>query len=192
MRRIEVSLPAGVEDGQVLRIAGEGEPGRNHGPPGDLYALVHVKKHPVFARKGADLYSTTIIGRETALSGGEITLPTITGSATLKIPKETQSHTLFRLKEQGMPYLNSRSRGDLFTEVIISEEPAKKQARWRGEALVALLAFMVASAYFLLQSQQDGAVTPDDLLISMVLFLVCYGAGWILLNVYRRMKGNAE
>ena len=93
-----------------------------------------------------------------------------------------------------MPYLNSLMRGDLFTEVIvkISEEPAKKQVRWRGEALVALVAFILASAYFLLQSQQDGAVTPDDLLISMVLFLVCYAAGWILLNVYRRNKGNAE
>jgi molecular chaperone DnaJ len=193
-RRIEVTLPAGVEDGQFLRIAGEGEPGRNHGPAGDLYVLVRINKDPVFVRQGADLYSTTVIGPETALSGGEVTIPTMSGSATLKIPKETQSRTIFRLKEQGMPYLNSRKRGDLFTEVNvkISEEPAKKQVRWRGEALVALLAFLLASAYFLLQSQQDGAVTPDDLLISMVLFLACYAAGWILLIIYRRNKGNAE
>ncbi len=194
MRSIEVSIPAGVEDGQFLRIAGEGEPGRDYSPPGDLYAVVHIKKHPVFERQGADLYSTTVIGYATALPGGEITISTITGSATLKIPRETQSHTLFRLKEQGMPYLNSRKRGDLLTEVIvkISEEPTKKQVGWRGEALVALLAFMITSAYFLLRLQRDGALTPDDLLISLALFLVCYATGWVLLKVYRGIVGSAE
>ena len=194
IRRIEVSIPAGVEDGQFLRIAGEGEPGRDNGPPGDLYAVVHIKKHPLFERQGADLYSTTVIGRETALSGGEITLPTITGSATLKIPRETQSHTLFRLKEQGMPYLNSRKRGDLFTEVIvtISGEPVKKLAGWKGEALVALVAFIIASAYSLLLLQSDGVLTPGDLILFIVLFLVCYATGWVLLKVYRRIAGNAE
>jgi molecular chaperone DnaJ len=194
MRRIEVSIPAGVEDGQVLRIAGEGEPGRNHGPPGDLYAVVHIKKHPVFGRQGADLYSTTVISRETALSGGEITIPTMSGSATLKIPKETQSHTLFRLKEQGMPYLNSMRRGDLLTEVIvtISGEPAKKLAGWNGEALVALLAFIIASADFLLRLQREGALTPGNLIIFIVLFLVCYATGLVLLKVYRGIVGNAE
>jgi molecular chaperone DnaJ len=194
IRRIEVSIPAGVEDGQFLRIAGEGESGRDNGPPGDLYAVVHIKKHPLFERQGADLYSTTVIGRETALSGGEITLPTITGSATLKIPRETQSHTVFRLKEQGMPYLNSRKRGDLFTEVIvtISGEPVKKLAGWKGEALVALVAFIIASAYSLLLLQSDGVLTPDDLILFIVLFLVCYATGWVLLNVYRRFAGNAE
>jgi len=194
MRRIEVSIPAGVEDGQYLRIAGEGEPGRDYGPPGDLYAVVHIKKHPVFERQGAYLYSTTVIGRATALLGGEITVPTITGSATLKIPRESQSHTLFRLKEQGMPYLNSRRRGDLLTEVIvnISEEPTKKQVGWKGEELVALLALIIASADFLLRFQRDGALTPGNLLISMVLFLVCYAIGWVLLNVYRGIVGNAE
>jgi molecular chaperone DnaJ len=185
MRRIEVSIPAGVEDGQFLRIGGEGEPGRNHGPPGDLYALVHIKKHPVFERQGADLYSTTVIRSATALNGGEITVPTITGSATLKIPRESQNHTVFRLKEQGMPYLNSRWRGDLFTKVVVkvSEEPAKKQEGMKGEVLVAIVALIIASAYFLLQFQRDGALTPGNLLISMVIFLVCYGIGWMLLNV---------
>ena len=194
MRRIEVSIPAGVEDGQFLRIAGEGEPGRDHCPPGDLYAVVHIKKHPVFERQGADLYSTTVIGRATALPGGEISIPTMSGSATLKIPRETQSHTLFRLKEQGMPSLNSRRRGDLLTEVIvkISEEPAKKQKQWKGEELVAFLAFIIASADFLLRFQQAGTLTPGNLLFSMVLFLVCYVIGWIVLNVYRRIVGNAD
>ena len=193
-RRIEVAIPAGVEDGQFLRIAGEGEPGRDHGLPGDLYAVVHIKKHPVFERQGADLYSTTVIGRATALFGGEITVPTITGSVTLKIPRESQSHTLFRLKEQGMPYLNSRRRGDLLTELIvkISEEPTKKQEGWKGEELIAILALIIASTDFLLRFQRDGALTSANLLVSMVIFLVCYAIGWVILNVYRGIVGNAE
>ena len=185
MRRIEISIPAGIEDGQFLRIAGEGEPGRNHGQPGDLYACVHIKKHPLFERQGADLYSTTVIGSETALLGGEITVPTITGSATLKIPRESQNQTVFRLKEQGMPYMNSRWRGDLFTRVIVevSEGLTKKQKEWKGEQLVAIVAIIISSAYFLLQFQRDGVLTPGNLLISMIIFLVCYGIGWMLLNV---------
>lgn len=137
-RRIEVSIPAGVEDGQFLRIAGEGEPGRDHGSPGDLYAVVHIKKHPVFERQGADLYSTAVVGLATALLGGEITVPTITGSATLKIPHGSQSHTLFRLKEQGMPYLNSSGRGDLLIKVIVKipEKLTKKQEELMKEAFV--------------------------------------------------------
>ena len=193
-RSIEVSIPAGVEDGQFLRIAGEGEPGRDNGPPGDLYAVVRIKKHPVFDRQGADLFSTTVIKRTTAIPGGEITIPTLNGSATLKIPRETQSHTLFRLKDQGMPYLNSRGRGDLLTEVIvtISGEPAKKPGGWRGEALVALVAFIIASADLLLRLQREGALTPGNLIIFIVLFLVCYATGWVLLHVYRGIVGNAE
>jgi molecular chaperone DnaJ len=193
MRRIEVSIPAGIEDGQVLRIAGEGEPGRDNGLPGDLYAIVHIKKHPIFERQGADLYSTTVIGRNTAIYGGEITITTISGSATLKIPRETQNHTLFRLKEQGMPYLNSGKRGDLLTEVIvtISGEPAKKLSGWRGEAFVALISFIIASADLLLRLQHEGALTPGSLIIFIVLFLVCYATGWIVLKVFRGMVGNA-
>jgi len=137
-RRIEVSIPSGVEDGQFLRIAGEGEPGEEHGPPGDLYAVVHIKKHPVFERQGMDLYSTAVVGLATALLGGEITVPTITGSAILKIPRGTQSHTLFRLREQGMPTLNSRGRGDLLLKVIVQipEKLTKKQEDLMKEAFI--------------------------------------------------------
>ncbi len=128
-RRIEVSIPRGVEDGQFLRVAGEGEPGENQGPPGDLYVVVHVKKHANFERQGSDLYSTAIISLPTALLGSEITVPTITGTAVLKIPRGTQSNTLFRLREQGMPYLNSDNRGDLLIRVVIKipEKLTKKQ-----------------------------------------------------------------
>ena len=137
-RRIEVTIPRGVENGQFLRIAGEGEPGENRGPPGDLYVVVHVKKHEVFERQGADLTATAAVGLATALLGGEITVPTITGSASLKIPRGTQSHTLFRLRGQGMPFLNSDKRGDLLVKVIV-KIPAnltKKQEELMKEAFV--------------------------------------------------------
>jgi molecular chaperone DnaJ len=118
-RTIEITIPRGVEDGQFLRIAGEGEPGENKGPPGDLYVVVHVKKHDLFERQGSDLYTTGMVGLPAALFGGEISVPTLTGSALLKIPRGTQSHTLFRLRGQGMPSLNSDNRGDLLVKVIV-------------------------------------------------------------------------
>jgi molecular chaperone DnaJ len=118
-RKIEITIPRGVEDGQFLRIAGEGEPGENQGPPGDLYAVVHIRKHDRFERQGADLNTTAIVGLPVALLGGEISVPTITGSVLLKIPRGTQSHTLFRLRGQGMPTLNSDNRGDLLVKVIV-------------------------------------------------------------------------
>jgi molecular chaperone DnaJ len=137
-RKIEITIPRGVEDGQSLRIAGEGEPGENHGPPGDLYTVVHVKKHDVFERQGADLHTTAVVGLATALLGGEITVPTITGSALLNIPRGTQSHTLFRLRGQGMPSLNYGNRGDLLVKVIV-KIPAnltQKQEALMKEAFV--------------------------------------------------------
>ncbi len=137
-RKIEVTIPRGVEDGQLLRIAGEGEPGENRGPPGDLYAVVHVKKHDVFERQGADLRTTAVVGLPTALLGGEISVPTITGSALLKIPRGTQSHTLFRLRNQGMPFLNADRRGDLLVKVIVKipADLTKKQEDLMKEAFV--------------------------------------------------------
>ena len=133
-----MTIPRGVEDGQLLRIAGEGEPGENQGPPGDLYAVVHVKKHDVFERQGSDLSTVAVVGLPTALLGGEISVPTLTGSAILKIPRGTQSHTLFRLRGQGMPSLNSDNRGDLLVKVIV-KIPAnltKKQEALMKEAFV--------------------------------------------------------
>ena len=118
-RKIEITIPPGVEDGQFLRIAGEGEPGENQGPPGDLYAVVHIRKHDRFERQGADLNTTAIVGLPVALLGGEISVPMLTGSVLLKIPRGTQSHTLFRLRGQGMPTLNSDNRGDLLVKVIV-------------------------------------------------------------------------
>jgi len=129
VRRIEVSVPRGVQDGQFLRIPGEGEPGENNGPPGDLYAIIHIRPDHTFERKGVDLYSSVVIRLGTALLGGEVDVPTLTGTAHLKIPRGTQSHTLFRLREQGMPYMNSDSRGDLMIRAVVKipEKLSKKQ-----------------------------------------------------------------
>ncbi len=137
-RQIEITIPRGVEDGQFLRIAGEGEPGENQGPPGDLYAVVHVKKHDVFERQGADLSTNAVIGLHTALLGGEISVPTLTGSALLKIPRGTQSHTLFRLRGQGMPFMNADNRGDLLVKIIVKipVNLTKKQEALMTEAFI--------------------------------------------------------
>ena len=137
-RRIEVTIPRGVEDGQFLRIAGEGEPGENRGPPGDLYVVVHIKKHELFERQGADLNTTAVIGLATAILGGEITVPTITGNALLKIHRGTQSHTIYRLRGQGMPFMNAENRGDLLVKVIVKipGNLTKKQEELVKEALV--------------------------------------------------------
>ncbi|HVP24958.1 MAG TPA: molecular chaperone DnaJ [Methanomicrobiales archaeon] len=127
--KIEVAIPRGIDDGQYLRVAGEGEAGELGGPPGDLYVVVHVSPHPIFERHGKDLFCKTTIDVATAVLGGEVQVPTMTGKATLKIPSGTQSHTVFRLKGQGMPGLNSDRRGDQFVKVVvhIPEKVTKKQ-----------------------------------------------------------------
>jgi molecular chaperone DnaJ len=99
---------------------------------------VHIKKHDIFERQGADLYSTAVISLVTALLGSEINVPTITGTAVLKIPRGTQCQTLFRLREQGMPYLNSDNRGDLLIKIIVKipEKLTKKQEELIKETFV--------------------------------------------------------
>jgi molecular chaperone DnaJ len=138
VRKIEITIPRGVEDGQFLRVAGEGEPGENHGPSGDLYAVVHIRKHDRFERQGADLHTTAVVGLATVLLGGEITVPTLTGTVLLNIPRGTQSHTLFRLQGQGMPFMSSDSRGDLMVRVIVKIPVTltKKQEALMREAFI--------------------------------------------------------
>jgi molecular chaperone DnaJ len=118
-KRIEVTIPRGIEDGQYLRIAGEGEPGEKGAHPGDLYVVVHVKDHDIFERHESDLFCKTIVDLGTAIFGGELEIPTLTGKATLKIPAGTQSHTVFRLTGQGMPHLNANRRGDELVKVVV-------------------------------------------------------------------------
>lgn len=119
-REIKVKIPAGIEDSTRLRVAGEGEPSRDGGPPGDLYVDVFVKPHPFFKRDGADLYCDFPVPFTIAAMGGEIDVPTLDGSAKLKIPRGTQSGTIFRLRHQGVPYLNGRGRGDILVRATIA------------------------------------------------------------------------
>lgn len=127
-KTIEVNIPPGVEDGQYLRIAQEGDFQLGFGS-GDLYVALHVAEHEIFERHEADLFCKTVIDLGTALFGGEIEVPTISGTAMLNIPAGTQSHTVFRLKGQGMPLLHSHKRGDQLVKVIVQipEKPSKKQ-----------------------------------------------------------------
>ncbi len=128
-RIIMVKIPRGVDDGQFLRIAGGGETGMKGSPAGDLYVVIHVAPHGIFDRQGPDLFCKTKIDLGTAILGGEINVPTLTGEAKLKIPSGTQSDTVFRLKGQGMPYLNSDRRGDQLVRVsvIIPKKISRKQ-----------------------------------------------------------------
>ncbi len=124
IKKIEIKIPRGIDDGQHLRIVGEGEPGENGGPPGDLYIVVSIKEHEIFERREFDLFCNTTVDLATAILGGEIKIPTISGKAKLKISSGTQSHTIFKLKGQGMPYINSNKRGDQLVKVIV-EIPKK-------------------------------------------------------------------
>ncbi len=119
VKKIEVKIPKGIDNGQYLRVAGEGNAGENGGSVGDLYVVVHIEEHELFDRNGSDLFCKTIIDLSTAIFGGEIEVLTINGKAKLKVPSGTQSHTVFRLKGQGMPHLHSGKRGDQLVKVIV-------------------------------------------------------------------------
>lgn len=128
-KTVKVNIPKGIDSGQYLRIAGEGEHGE--AGPGDLYVVVRIKDHSVFKRRHADLFCKTTIDLATAVLGGEIEVPTISGSVKIDIPPGTQSHTVFRLRSQGMPYINSSRRGDLLVKVVVNipKKLTKKQER---------------------------------------------------------------
>lgn len=123
-KEIEVSIPAGIQSGMRLRVAKEGEVGENGGPSGDLYVQVSVKEHKYFKRKGDDLQITIPISYSQAVLGDEIEVPIIGGTAELKIPAGTDSETIFRMKDKGMPHVQSSGRGDQMVKVKI-EVPQK-------------------------------------------------------------------
>jgi molecular chaperone DnaJ len=118
-KKLSVKVPAGVDDGDRIRLSGEGEAGRNGGPPGDLYVEIRVKAHKLFQRDGADLSCEVPIGFAKAALGGEIELPTLDGNVSLKIPPETQSGKVFRLRGKGVTTVRDRRTGDLFARVSI-------------------------------------------------------------------------
>lgn len=127
-KQLEVKIPAGVETGSRLRISGEGESGTNGGMTGDLYVIIHVAEHPDFERQGENLYSSQLISFSQAALGAEVPVKTLGGTEEsaekaevekLKIPPGTQTGTVFRIKNQGMPILGGRGKGDLFVAVQV-------------------------------------------------------------------------
>ena len=118
-KTMEVKIPAGVETGSRLRIAGEGEAGAQGGSSGDLYVVIHVSEHEHFERQGSNLYSSVPITFAQAALGSEITVQTLGGQQQVKIPAGTQTGTVFRLKGHGVPVLGGRGRGDHFVSVTV-------------------------------------------------------------------------
>jgi molecular chaperone DnaJ len=118
-KKLAVKVPPGVDDGDRIRLTGEGEAGRNSGPPGDLYVEIRVNPHKLFQRDGADLSCEVPISFATATLGGEINLPTLDGNVVLKIPPETQSGKVFRLRGKGVTTVRDHRTGDMFARVAI-------------------------------------------------------------------------
>jgi len=127
-KTLSVKVPAGVDNGDRIRLSGEGEAGENGGPPGDLYVQVHVKPHPIFERDGNNLLCQVPISVATAALGGELEVPTLNGRVKLKIPGETQTGRLFRLKGKGVKPVRGGMIGDLLCRVVV-ETPVKLTAR---------------------------------------------------------------
>ena len=136
-RSIDVRIPPGVKDGSRVRAAGEGESGSSGGASGDLFLRVRLKPHPVFERKGDDLYVKVALPATTAVLGGEAQVPTITGSVRLKVPETTQPGQTFRLKGHGMPHVGKAdTRGDLYANIDIQlPRSLSKEQRETWEAV---------------------------------------------------------
>jgi molecular chaperone DnaJ len=119
-RNLSVNIPAGVEDGTRIRLAGEGEAGLRGGPPGDLYIFLSIAPHAFFQRDGADLHCRVPISMVTAAIGGTFEVPTVDGGKTgVKVPEGTQSGRRFRLQGKGMPVLRSKQTGDMYVQVVV-------------------------------------------------------------------------
>jgi len=123
-KTLEVKIPAGIDDGMRIRSAGNGEPGTNGGPPGDLFIEIRTKKHEIFERDGDDLHCQVPISITTAALGGEIRVPTLQGEAAIDIPEGTQTDKQFRLRGKGIKGLRSSFPGDLYCHIVV-ETPVK-------------------------------------------------------------------
>ena len=118
-KKIKVSIPAGVEEGQYMRLHEQGNIGRNNGARGDILVMIHEKEHKIFERRGQDIICEFPITFSQAALGGEIFVPTINSKIKMKVPAGTQSGKVFRLKSQGLPYVNKSYRGDLYIKVVV-------------------------------------------------------------------------
>jgi molecular chaperone DnaJ len=129
-KKLSVKIPGGVDNGDRVRLAGEGEAGRNGGPAGDLYVEMHVRPHDIFEREGENLSCEVPISFGTATLGGSVIVPTLDGQVSLKIPAETQSGRVFRLRDKGVQPVRGGARGDLFCRVMV-ETPVKLSSEQR-------------------------------------------------------------
>ncbi|MBI1395337.1 MAG: molecular chaperone DnaJ [Betaproteobacteria bacterium] len=129
-KTLSVKIPAGVDEGDRIRLSGEGEAGMNGGPGGDLYVVIHIQEHAVFQRDQNDLLCEMPISFTTAALGGEIEVPTLDGAAKIRIPAETQSGRLFRLRGKGIKGVRSGTHGDLLCRVMV-ETPVNLTPRQR-------------------------------------------------------------
>jgi len=118
-KTLSVKVPAGVDTGDRIRLTGEGEAGRNGGPSGDLYVEIRVREHAIFERDGSHLSCEVPVTFATATLGGSIEVPTLDGNATIKVPPETQSGRVFRLREKGISPVRGGPTGDLFCRVVV-------------------------------------------------------------------------
>lgn len=127
---LSVKIPPGVDTGTRVRLAGEGEPGEQGGPAGDLYVVVHVKEHPLFHREEYEVFCEVPISFVQATLGAQLEVPTLDGMVKMKIPEGTQSGKIFRLKGKGIPHLQSTSRGDQHVRVVV-ETPQNLTSKQR-------------------------------------------------------------
>ena len=141
--KLMVKFPAGIDDGQTLRVRGEGNTGINGGPSGDLMVTVSVRSHPLFTRQGQDVYCEMPITFTQAACGAEVEVSTLDGKVRYTIGEGTQTGTTFRLKGKGIPSINGRGRGDQYVTVYIEtpknlnkeqKEALKKFAETMGES----------------------------------------------------------
>lgn len=128
-RKIAVKIPAGIDDGQQLRVSGQGEPGINGGPAGDLYVVFHIQPHEFFERDGDDVYCEIPVTFAQAALGDELEVPTLHGKVKLKVPAGTQTGTKFRLRGKGIPNVRGRGTGDqhIIVKVITPTKLTEKQ-----------------------------------------------------------------
>ena len=133
-RTLAVNIPAGVEDGTRIRLAGEGEAGQRGGPTGDLYIFLSIKAHEFFQRDGADIFCRVPISMTTAALGGHVDVPTVDGNRVrMPVPSGTETGKQFRLKSKGMPVLRSKVLGDMYIQVEV--ETPKSLTRRQRELL---------------------------------------------------------
>jgi molecular chaperone DnaJ len=135
-KKLTVKIPAGVDNGDRVRLGGEGEAGIHSGPAGDLYVQINIKKHAIFERHESDLYCEVPISFITAALGGSIEVPTLEGRVTLKIPSETQTGKTFRLRGKGMKSVRGHATGDLLCNVVV--ETPVSLSREQKDLLTAL------------------------------------------------------